>query len=154
MGGLAVTNSLQAVAGSVWLLGLLLFVWQIPHFNGLAFHCRRDYEAAGYKMLAFYNPWRASFYAVLLSIVMAAITLLGPYYTNTPVEWVWYYPVSIVANGGMIYKAALFHRAPQLHCRGCFVYSYLYLSVMLAAIMLNYVQPLHIINNSVNYLIN
>lgn len=148
MGGVAVAG---AVPGPVWLLASLLFFWQIPHFNGLAFHCRRDYEAAGYKMLAFYNPWRASFYAVALSALMAAITLLGPWLLDMPVEGLWYYPVTAAANGVMIYKSWLFHQAPVRHCRGCFVFSYAYLSIMLAALMLNHFQPVHTATNLVAY---
>lgn len=130
------------VPGSVGLLAFLLFVWQIPHFNGLAFHCRRDYEAAGYKMLAFYNPWRASFYAVTLSVLMAALTLVGPICVDMPVEGAWYYPVTTAANAVMLYKSILFHRDPVRHCRGCFVFSYVYLSIILAALMLNHIQPI------------
>ncbi|EPY30901.1 protoheme IX farnesyltransferase [Strigomonas culicis] len=143
MGGLAVSGTISA---PVWLLATFLFVWQIPHFHGLAFHCRRDYEAAGYKMLAFSNPWRASFYAVLLSFVMAFLTMAVPALIDMPVEGAWYYPVAAVANAGMIYKSVLFHQAPVRHCRGCFVFSYVYLMIMLGAIMLNHYQPMHTVN--------
>nr|CCC90432.1 unnamed protein product [Trypanosoma congolense IL3000] len=137
MGGIAATGT---VSGPAWLLGSLLLVWQIPHFMGLSFHCRRDYEAAGYKMLAFYNPWRASFYAVLMSVVMAIITLAGPAFIEMPVE-AWYYVASAVANAAMIYKALLFHGNPKRHCRGCFVFSYMYLSAMLGVLMVNHIEP-------------
>ncbi|AAZ11246.1 protoheme IX farnesyltransferase, putative [Trypanosoma equiperdum] len=137
MGGIAATGT---ITGPAYLLGSLLLVWQIPHFMGLSFHCRRDYEAAGYKMLAFYNPWRASFYAVLLSVMMAFITLAGPALINMAAEG-WYYPVVAAANAVMIYKALLFHSDPKRHCRGCFVFSYMYLSVVLAVLMLNHLEP-------------
>ncbi|KAG5478778.1 hypothetical protein LSCM1_06182 [Leishmania martiniquensis] len=148
MGGVAVASF---ITPPVWLLATFLFVWQIPHFNGLAFHCRRDYEAAGYKMLAFYNPWRASFYAVALSVVMAVLTLICPTFAGMEVEGSWYYSVTAAANALMIYKSLLFHNDPVRHCRGCFVFSYVYLSVILAAIMLNHVQPMHLAQRSIHY---
>ncbi|RNF15088.1 putative protoheme IX farnesyltransferase [Trypanosoma conorhini] len=137
MGGIAATGTVTSPA---WLLGALLVAWQIPHFMGLSFHCRRDYEAAGYKMLAFYSPWRASFYAVLMSLAMAGITLAGPALIGIPCEG-WYYPAVAVANGVMIYKAWLFHCMPKAHCRGCFVFSYIYLTIVLTAFMLNHFEP-------------
>lgn len=148
MGGIAVAGT---IPGSVWLLATLLFVWQIPHFHGLAFHCRRDYEAAGYKMLAFTHPWRASFYAVALSVVMAGLTIACPALLGMPVEGMWYYPVAVAANAVMIYKSVLFHQEPVRHCRGCFVFSYVYLMIMLAALMLNHFQPMHAAERAVAY---
>ncbi|EKG08625.1 protoheme IX farnesyltransferase, putative [Trypanosoma cruzi] len=137
MGGIAATGT---VTNPAWLLGALLVAWQIPHFMGLSFHCRRDYEAAGYKMLAFYNPWRASFYAVLMSVLMAGMTLAGPVVIGMPSEG-WYYPAAGIANGVMIYKAWLFHCLPKQHCRGCFVFSYIYLTIVLTALMVNHFGP-------------
>ncbi|KAH9593490.1 UbiA prenyltransferase family [Trypanosoma melophagium] len=137
MGGIVATGSVTAPA---WLLGALLVAWQIPHFMGLSFHCRRDYENAGYKMLAFYNPWRASFYAVLFSVLMGIMTLFGPAFVGTPVEG-WYYPAVAVANALMIYKAWLFHCNPKAHSRGCFVFSYIYLTIVLTALVLNHFEP-------------
>lgn len=142
MGGVAVTSSLACPAMMpANLLGAFMLAWQIPHFMALSFHCRRDYESAGYKMLAFANPWRASFYAIALSVIMAAITLAGPLYISMPIEWMWYLPVVAIANGVMIYKSVLFHMDPVRHCRSCFVFSYLYLGVMLAAFCVNHVEP-------------
>lgn len=35
-----------------WILGLLLFIWQIPHFLALAWRYRDEYTTAGYRMLS------------------------------------------------------------------------------------------------------
>ena len=39
-----------------WILFLILFVWQHPHFYAIAWICREDYERAGFKMLPVYDP--------------------------------------------------------------------------------------------------
>jgi len=49
IGWSAVTGGLERGA---WLLGLLLFVWQVPHFLSLAWLYRDDYRRGGYKMMS------------------------------------------------------------------------------------------------------
>lgn len=152
MGGVALTGSLTAAAmGPANLLGAFLLVWQIPHFMALSFHCRRDYETAGYKMLAFANPWRASFYTVFMSFVMAGITLAGPSMVGLDVEAMWYYPVTFAANALMIYKSYRFHMDPVKFCRSCFVFSYMYLGVMLVVYLVNHAKPVCTIVGAYNY---
>lgn len=50
----------SAVTGGIetggWLLGLLLFVWQIPHFLSLAWLYREDYRRGGYRMVSVDDP--------------------------------------------------------------------------------------------------
>lgn len=48
MGWAAATGRLDAGA---WILGGVLFVWQIPHFLALAWMYREDYQRGGFKML-------------------------------------------------------------------------------------------------------
>lgn len=151
MGGVAAAGSLTCTAmHPATLLAAFLLVWQIPHFMALSFHCRRDYENAGYKMLAFANPWRASFYTIFMSAVMAAITLLGPSLISMPVEGLWYYPVTLAANATMLYKSVRFHLDPVRYCRSCFVFSYMYLGVMLLVFTANHFQPVGTATRLVN----
>ncbi len=42
--------------GGAWLLGLLLFLWQIPHFLALSWLYREDYARGGFRMLAISDP--------------------------------------------------------------------------------------------------
>jgi heme o synthase len=48
IGWVAAAGSLDARA---WLLGAILFVWQLPHFFALAWLYRADYERGGFAML-------------------------------------------------------------------------------------------------------
>ncbi len=45
------TAAAGRLEGGAWLLGLLLFLWQIPHFLALAWLYRDDYARAGFRML-------------------------------------------------------------------------------------------------------
>jgi protoheme IX farnesyltransferase len=142
MGGAAATGTTALGAiGPAYLLGSFVLVWQIPHFMSLAYHCRRDYEAAGFKMLPYSNPWRASMYAVTFSVVMAFLTMPGPALIGMDVE-PWFYAASGVCNGGMVYKSVRFHMHPEKYCRSCFVFSYMYMAVMLAFFVGNHFQPM------------
>ncbi|KAK9051459.1 hypothetical protein SSX86_028086 [Deinandra increscens subsp. villosa] len=39
-----------------WILPAALYFWQIPHFMALAYLCRDDYAAGGYKMFSLADP--------------------------------------------------------------------------------------------------
>lgn len=53
IGWAAATGSLGLGA---WLLGAILFAWQIPHFLALAWLYREDYERGGFRMLPILDP--------------------------------------------------------------------------------------------------
>ncbi|MFO0828062.1 MAG: heme o synthase [Phycisphaerales bacterium] len=53
MGWSAVTGGVHTGA---WILGAILFVWQMPHFLALAWMYRDDYRRGGMKMLAVVDP--------------------------------------------------------------------------------------------------
>jgi protoheme IX farnesyltransferase len=80
MGWAAATGRLDAGA---WILGGVLFVWQIPHFLALAWMYREDYERGGFRMLpAVDREGRltgrlAVVYAAALLPITAALTAAG-----------------------------------------------------------------------------
>jgi len=53
MGWVACTGELSHGA---LLLGGILYAWQFPHFNALSWNLRKDYDKAGYKMMAISHP--------------------------------------------------------------------------------------------------
>lgn len=53
IGWVAATNSFD-LGG--WLLFLILFLWQLPHFMAIAFLCREDYARAGLPMVTVVDP--------------------------------------------------------------------------------------------------
>lgn len=81
MGGwTAATNEIGLGA---WILFLILFVWQHPHFYSIAWMYREDYERGGLKMLPVVEPDGASTfrqivqYSILLLPVSVLPTLAG-----------------------------------------------------------------------------
>jgi heme O synthase-like polyprenyltransferase len=56
-----------------WILGAILFVWQIPHFLSLAWLYREDYERGGFRMLPLIDP---SGRATALMVVLYTLALL------------------------------------------------------------------------------
>ncbi len=61
-----------------YLLGTLLYAWQIPHFYALAHNLRHDYAAAGHKMLSCSDPERAALWSYRYTAGMMAIAPLSP----------------------------------------------------------------------------
>ncbi|HSO24073.1 MAG TPA: heme o synthase, partial [Chondromyces sp.] len=80
MGWSAATGGLEAGA---WILGGLLFVWQIPHFLALAWLYREDYARGGFRMLPSIDlegrlTGRVAFiWAAALLPVTAALSVAG-----------------------------------------------------------------------------
>jgi heme o synthase len=61
-----------------WVLFLILFLWQLPHFLAIAWMCREDYARAGFPMLSVIDP-RGTFTArmiLLYTAVLIPVTLL------------------------------------------------------------------------------
>lgn len=85
-GWTAVTGHLDYGA---WIVFLILFVWQHPHFYAIAWMYKDDYERGGFKMLPVVHPdGRSTFNQVVgFSIILIPISLLpslvgmaGPFY--------------------------------------------------------------------------
>lgn len=78
MGWTAATNQFGAEA---WVLGCLLFLWQIPHFMSLASIYRQDYAKGGYHLLPD-NPeieGATRSIIVIFSVALLCVTLLTPF---------------------------------------------------------------------------
>jgi protoheme IX farnesyltransferase len=73
-----------------WVLFIMLFLWQFPHFMAIAWMYRKDYERAGYLVLPRgkrrirFMAWQSALPAIALipvSLVPALTGLAGPFYT-------------------------------------------------------------------------
>jgi protoheme IX farnesyltransferase len=80
MGGwTAATGHLDAGA---WILFLILFVWQHPHFYAIAWMYKDDYRRGGFKMLPVVEPDGLSTFrqVIAFSVVLIPVSLLPVFY--------------------------------------------------------------------------
>eukprot|EP00026_Physarum_polycephalum_P009074 Phypoly_transcript_09185.p1 GENE.Phypoly_transcript_09185~~Phypoly_transcript_09185.p1 ORF type:complete len:473 (+),score=62.22 Phypoly_transcript_09185:128-1420(+) len=76
IGWVAATNSMDMGA---WVLGALLFIWQIPHFLALSWGYKNDYANAGYKMLSNVYPKKLPKFCLRYCIYLLPIGALSWY---------------------------------------------------------------------------
>jgi len=120
-----------------WILGGLLFVWQIPHFFALAWMYRDDYARGGYKMLPGLDPTGrlTGQVAVITSLGLLplglAVTLRG---LAGPI-----FAVGSVALGAwFVYVASrLYARPSDASARRLFLTSIAYLPLLLCLMVLD-----------------
>lgn len=122
--------------GLGWALFAILYTWQMPHFFSLAWTYRKDYAAAGLKMISVTDPsgrkvsTRAFVWSVLLVVSGVLPTLLG-YCT-------WYYFAFAAALGLWILKSAFTFLNPakrDTEARRLFLISLAYLPLLLGLLV-------------------
>ncbi len=89
MGGwAAATGELDLGA---WILFLILFVWQHPHFYAIAWMYKEDYEQGGFKMLPVVYPdgVRTFRQTVGFSLLLIPVSLLPFYYGMAGLVYAW-----------------------------------------------------------------
>jgi protoheme IX farnesyltransferase len=134
MGVTAFTNELTPAA---WVLFAILFIWQMPHFYGLAMLCREDYARGGFVMLptrpnGLARTGRQSvlFLALLLpvSLLPAVLGISGGYYAVAAgVLGVWFLMAGLES----------LRTLENAEARRLFLTSILYLPLLLVAMMLD-----------------
>ncbi|MCZ6777190.1 MAG: heme o synthase [Ignavibacteria bacterium] len=81
IGWTAIRNEISIEAG---VLFAILFFWQMPHFFSLAWMYRKDYERAGFPMLAVLdrNGLRTSRQILIYCTALIAVSVLLSFYAN------------------------------------------------------------------------
>jgi protoheme IX farnesyltransferase len=116
-----------------WEAGVLfavLFLWQLPHFLAIAWLCREDYQAAGFKMIgADGDASRLGRQATGYAAALWPVSLL---YGLSGKIGVWSIVVSFVLGAGLVWRALVFwRRGGEKSAKGLFWGSILYLPVLL-----------------------
>jgi protoheme IX farnesyltransferase len=134
MGWTAVTGRL-AVEG--WILFGILFFWQLPHFMAISIYLREDYRRGGLKVLPVARgtatAWRHLFVStiglVLVSLAAVSLGMAGQVYLG----------VAVVLGAGFLYFAVrgLDDTAGGSWARRTFLYSVVYLPVLITAVLLD-----------------
>ncbi len=134
IGWVAASGSLDRGA---WILGGLLFVWQIPHFFALAWMYRRDYERAGFKMLPVMDPngRLTGQVVVLMSLGLLPLGLAATLFGLAG----WVYAVGSIALGTwfLVQGLRLYATRSDESARRLFLASIAYLPLLLGLMMLD-----------------
>lgn len=129
IGWAAVTGGLGTGA---WLLFLVMFFWQLPHFLSIAWRHRDDYARAGFRVVTTDDPdgGVTGSRLVLQSVALLAATLV-PFFLNRAGTL---YLVGAVAGGSVMLLACVwfFLRRSDTAARLVFGASILYLPAVLA----------------------
>jgi heme o synthase len=132
IGWAAVTGNLDHGA---WILFVVLFLWQIPHFLALAIMKSRDYRTAGYQMLPVVNSFLETKRQMLIwtgALVPISLFLYGAGVVGT-----FYFVFAAVIGLGWLALAIVgfFTKDDMKWARQMFFYSLLYLTSMCVIIM-------------------
>ncbi|PRW44545.1 Protoheme IX mitochondrial [Chlorella sorokiniana] len=134
MGWAAATGGLDVGAA---ILGAGLYFWQMPHFMALAWMCKADYTAGGYRMLSMIDATgrrtaacalRNCLYLFPLGALATWLGVTSPYFAYE----------SAFITGGMMLTAARFYSSPTVaNARILFRASLLHLPLFMAAFLVH-----------------
>lgn len=119
------------------LLSAGLYFWQMPHFMALAWLCRKDYAAGGYRMLSLVDPTGKRTAACALRNCMYLLPL-GPLSTWLGITSPYFAYESAFISAGMLLTAANFYSKPSnMNARILFRASLLHLPLFMIAFLLH-----------------
>lgn len=128
IGWVAVTGEFGVGA---WVLGVILFAWQMPHFLALAWMYRDDYEAGGYHMLPIVDrsgrltAMVSLMYCVALVPASLTVTLIGV------TGWIYLAGALLLGGWYTACAVALVRRRDRDAARRLFIASVFYLPALL-----------------------
>jgi protoheme IX farnesyltransferase len=141
IGWIAATNEFS-IGG--WVLLLIQFLWQFPHFWAIAWVSHNDYSKVGFKLLpAKEGPTRfTAVQSIMYAVLMIPIGFL-PYYFHLTGEWsMW---VVLAANIFMVVQCVrLYQNMGVQAARRVMFSSYIYLPIVYLSLLadkLNLVHP-------------
>jgi protoheme IX farnesyltransferase len=116
-------------------LGLLLFIWQVPHFLALAWMYREDYARGGFRMLPANDPsGRVTFHVAMLYTL--ALLPLGPLAALTGLAgWTAAIGIALLGTGFLALCFRLKNERTRASARSVFLASLLYLPLVLGLLV-------------------
>ena len=132
MGWAAATGRLDPGA---WILGAMLFIWQIPHFLALAWLYRADYERGGFRVLPVVDRTGALTARLSVLYSLASIPLAAASARAGMGGWVFLIGAVGLAVGIFVFGVRLMRRRTEARARALFVASLVYLPVLLALLL-------------------
>lgn len=120
---------------AAWVLFGILFIWQVPHFLGIAWMCREDYARAGLKMLPVIDRDGR---ITSRQITLYALTLLPVSLLPTPAAvtgMLYLVGAAVFGLGFILCTLPLLTRRDGVSARQVFIASVIYLPLLLLAMM-------------------
>ena len=124
----------DAFTAGGWILFLIQFLWQFPHFWAIAWVAHKDYTKAGFKLLPNQNePTRnTALQAIGYAVIMIPVGFLPYLYKMSGVTSL---VIIIAANLGMIWQCIRLYREMDVKAaRQVMFSSYIYLPIVLIAL--------------------
>ena len=141
IGWVAATNEFS-VGG--WVLLLIQFLWQFPHFWAIAWVSHNDYSKVGFKLLpAKEGPTRfTAVQSIMYAVLMIPIGFL-PYYFHLTGEWsMW---VVLAANIFMVVQCVrLYQNMGVQAARRVMFSSYIYLPIVYLSLLADKLNFVHL----------
>ena len=126
-----------SITAGAWVLGAILFVWQMPHFLALAWMYREEYEKGGYRMLPSVDRTgkitcgATMLYALALLPVGAAATLVG-------IAGWWHGVGAILLGGWIVYLSIrMWQQRTVGAARKVFIASVIYLPLLMGLLVVD-----------------
>jgi len=133
-GWAAATNHLDAGG---WILFLIMFTWQHPHFYAIAWIYKEDYKKAGFKMLPVVHP-DARFtlsQIIAFSLLLIAFSLMPTLMGMSGIVYFW---GALILGGMILYTAFLFYKTQStLDARKILGATIAYLPLLLILIIID-----------------
>jgi heme o synthase len=134
------TTVMGEISPMAWVLFLILFVWQLPHFLAISVYCADDYKHADIKVYSNVNGIQVTkrhivIYTILLTIVSFLPRLFGTM-SNTQVYFVLALSLAFVGQSLMGVMRAQTEKADMLWAKNYFWGSIVYLPLLLLSFLL------------------
>ncbi len=133
IGWSAVTNSLSM---EPLLLALIMFIWQIPHFDSLAIYYKKDYQRAKLPMFPCTRGIKATKQRILYYTSVLILISFAPFILNIR-GWIYFYAVAIL-NVGLLYRLIFLLRSEnERQPKYFFMWTIIYMFVLYLVTLLD-----------------
>ena len=128
-------GSLLAV--NAWLLFLIMFIWQIPHFLAIAWMYKDDYAAGGYKVLPVVDvTGRRTARAILLWSIALVLITLAPAIVMSPAPGAVYATVAgLMGLGFLMLTLRVVRTRERADAKRAFIASVIHLPLLLLVLV-------------------
>ncbi|MCC5925107.1 MAG: protoheme IX farnesyltransferase [Bacteroidetes bacterium] len=136
VGGWAAASGTIADPG-VWILFLIVFLWQVPHVLAIAWLCNEDYTRAGFRMLP-KGDKNGTVTSVISFICLVALipVILSLYYLD--LNTIWYVIPATLATIWFVFQGVRFmYERTQVTARKLMFASFFYLPIVWILILID-----------------